>query len=82
MPRVLARDYAENMQDFLIALLGDIFGKADRDTSAAGMTFAKKLQDNWQKIFYSLTIPGMIKNGTASGSSPATSWRRCRKTAS
>lgn len=58
-------DYAENMQDFLIALLGDIFGKADRDTSAVAMTFAKKLQDNWQKIFYSLTIPGMIKNGTA-----------------
>lgn len=57
-------DYAENMQDFLIALLGDIFGKADRDTSAVAMTFAKKLQDNWQKIFYSLTIPGMIKNGT------------------
>lgn len=53
------------MQDFLIALLGDIFGKADRDTSAVAMTFAKKLQDNWQKIFYSLTIPGMIKNGTA-----------------
>lgn len=58
-------DYAENIQDFLIALLGDIFGKADRDTSAVAMTFAKKLQDNWQKIFYSLTIPGMIKNGTA-----------------
>lgn len=58
-------DYAENMQDFLIALLGDIFGKANRDTSAVAMTFAKKLQDNWQKIFYSLTIPGMIKNGTA-----------------
>lgn len=58
-------DYAENMQDFLIALLGDIFGKADRDTSAVAMTFAKKLQDNWQTIFYSLTIPGMIKNGTA-----------------
>ena len=58
-------DYAENMQDFLVALLGDIFGKADRDTSAVAMTFAKKLQDNWQKIFYSLTIPGMIENGTA-----------------
>ena len=58
-------DYAENMQDFLIALLGDIFGKADRDTSAVAMTFAKKLQDNWQKICYALTIPGMIKNGTA-----------------
>lgn len=30
-------NYAENMQDFLIALLGDIFGKADRDTSAVAM---------------------------------------------
>ncbi len=58
-------DYAENLQDYLIALLGDIFGKADRDTSGVAEDFAEKVQDNWQKIFYSLTIPGMIENGTA-----------------
>ncbi len=58
-------DYAENLQDYLIALLGDIFGKAERDTSGVAEDFAKKVQDNWQKLFYSLTIPGMIENGTA-----------------
>lgn len=58
-------DYAENLQDYLVALLGDIFGKADRDTSGVAESFAQKVQDNWQKIFYSLTIPGMIENGTA-----------------
>ena len=58
-------DYAENMQDFLVALLADIFGAADKDTSGVAEDFAKKVQDNWKKLFYSLTIPGMIKNGTA-----------------
>ena len=58
-------DYAENMQDFLVAMLADIFGAADKNTSGVAEAFAKKVQDNWQKLFYSLTIPGMIKNGTA-----------------
>lgn len=58
-------DYAENMQDFLVAMLADIFGAADKNTSGVAESFAKKVQDNWQKLFYSLTIPGMIKNGTA-----------------
>lgn len=59
------QDYADNLQDFLVALLADVFGAADRDTSAVVETFAKKVQDNWKKIFFSLTIPGMIENGTA-----------------
>ena len=58
-------DYAENMQDFLVAMLADIFGAADKNTSGVAEAFAKKVQDNWRKLFYSLTIPGMIKNGTA-----------------
>ena len=58
-------DYAENMQDFLVAMLADIFGAADKNTSGVAESFAKKVQDNWKKLFYSLTIPGMIKNGTA-----------------
>ncbi|MFR6425778.1 MAG: hypothetical protein ACLUNO_09640 [Oscillospiraceae bacterium] len=53
------------MQDFLVAMLADIFGAADKNTSGVAEAFAKKVQDNWQKLFYSLTIPGMIKNGTA-----------------
>ena len=59
------QDYADNLQDYLIALLGDIFGAADRDTSGVAESFAKKVQDNAKKLFYSLTIPGMLKNGTA-----------------
>ena len=58
-------DYAENMQDFLVAMLADIFGAADKNPSGVAEAFAKKVQDNWQKLFYSLTIPGMIKNGIA-----------------
>ena len=58
-------DYAENMQDFLVAMLADIFGAADKNTSGVAEAFAKKVQYNWRKLFYSLTIPGMIKNGTA-----------------
>ncbi|MDY4962637.1 MAG: S-layer homology domain-containing protein, partial [Oscillospiraceae bacterium] len=58
-------DYAENMQDFLVAMLADIFGAADKNTSGVAEAFAKKVQDNWRELFYSLTIPGMIKNGTA-----------------
>ena len=36
-------DYAENMQDFLVALLADIFGAADKDTSGVAEDFVSEV---------------------------------------
>lgn len=53
-------DYAENMQTSLWPCWR-IFSVRPIRTPPAWPRTSPKVQDNWKKLFYSLTIPGMIK---------------------